>query len=232
MMSVDEAILARRSVRGYLPQEVAPETLREVMALAQAAPSNCNIQPWVVHVVSGAVLRTLGRKMVAAAEAGIAPDPDVVADRKFTGVYRERQWDAAIQLYGAMGIERHDRPSRNAAYLRNLDSFGAPHAVFIFMPAEFGEREAVDLGIYAQTLMLALTARGIASCAQGALSLYPSIIRAELGIEGDYRLPLGISFGYEDPTVDANAARVGRACLSENVQFHIHKEDPHDPSTT
>lgn len=224
MMSVEEAIRARRSVRGYLPQEVAPAVIHEVLALAQAAPSNCNIQPWLVHVVSGSALRALGQKMISASEAGIAPDPDVKASHKFTGVYRERQWDAAIQLYGAMGIERHDRPRRNAAYLRNLDSFGAPHAVFIFMPAEFGEREAVDLGIYAQTLMLALTARGIGSCAQGALSLYPSIIRAELGVESDYRIPLGISFGYEDPAIDANAARVGRASLSENVRFHSEKE--------
>lgn len=219
-MNVDDAIRARRSVRGYRSDPVPEGTIREVMALAQLAPSNCNVQPWIPHVVSGASLRDLGRKMMEASLAGIPPDPDYEANRKFTGAYRDRQWDAAIQLYGAMGIAREDRPARNAAYLRNLDSFGAPHAVFVFFPADFGEREIVDLGIYAQTLMLALTARGLGSCAQGALSLYPTIIRDHLGLGPDRRLLYGISFGYEDPDHPANQARVGRAGLDDAVGFH------------
>ena len=71
-----------------------------------------------------------------------------------------------------------------------------------------------------QTLMLALTVRGIACCAQGALSLYPTIIRKHLGLPPSNRLIFGISFGYEDPSAPANAARVGRAPLGESVVFH------------
>ena len=220
MMSLDEAIKARRSVRGFLPDEVPEETIREVFALAQYAPSNCNIQPWISHVVSGASLRALGDKMVNAAQSGIPPDPDFTADRKFRGVYRDRQIDAAVQLYSAMGIERHDTVRRNAAYLRNLSFFDAPHAVFVFLFGEFEEREAVDLGIYVQTLMLAMTSRGIANVAQGALSLYPTIIRDHLGLGPDNRLIYGISFGYEDEDVDANKARVGREALDAAITFH------------
>lgn len=219
-MNIDEAVARRRSVRGYLPDEVPQQTLREVLELAQLAPSNCNIQPWITHVVSGPSLRSLGEKMVAAAEAGIPPEPDFTADRKFQGVYRARQIDAAVQLYGAMGIDRHDRPRRDWAYRRNLDFFGAPHAALIFLDHSFEEREAVDLGIYAQTLMLLLTSRGISSCAQGALGLYPGIIRDHLALPQTHRLIFGISFGYEDPAVDANRTRVGRAGLEDAVVFH------------
>jgi len=60
--------------------------------------------------------------------------------------------------------------------------------------------------MYAQTLMLALIARGIASCAQGALGLFPEIIREQLGIPANYKLLFGISFGYEDCNIRANAA--------------------------
>lgn len=220
MMNVEDAILQRRSVRGFLPRVVPEDTMREIFALAQRAPSNCNIQPWLSHVVSGASLKALGDRMVKAASAGIPPDPDFTADRKFTGTYRARQIDAAVQLYGAMGIERNDREGRNAAYLRNLESFGAPHTVFVFMSGAFEEREAVDLGIYAQTLMLAMTARGISSCAQGALSLYPTIIRDHLGLPEDHRLIFGISFGYEDEAIAANHARVGRDVLDAAITFH------------
>ncbi|WP_238366891.1 nitroreductase [Mesobacterium pallidum] len=219
-MTVDEALRTRRSVRGYTDQQVPEATMREIFEVAQTTPSNCNIQPWIPHVVSGAALERLGQRMVEAAKQGVPPDPDFFAARKFTGTYRDRQIDAAVQLYGAMGIDRNDRPRRDWAYRRNLEFFGAPHAVFIFMHSDFEAREAVDLGMYAQSLMLAMTARGIASCAQGALGLYCGITREELGLDDSHRLIFGISFGYEDTTYHANQARVGRATLGESVVFH------------
>jgi len=219
-LTVDEAIRRRRSVRGFLPDEVPEATLKEVFALAQLSPSNCNVQPWIPHVVSGPALRRLRDALV---EAGMRDEPinaDFAADRKFLGVHRERQVDAAQQLYGAMGVERRDMVGRKMAYIRNHACFDAPHAVFVFMPSYFSVREATDIGMYAQTLMLALTARGAASCAQGALSLYPDIVRQHLGVPEDQKLLFGVSFGYEDPDVKANTARVGRASLDDAVHFH------------
>jgi nitroreductase len=219
-MSVDEAIRRRRSVRGFLPDEAPDATIREAFELAQLAPSNCNVQPWTPHVVSGAALRRLRDALVEAGLRDEPINPDFDADRKFLGVYRERQVDAAQRLYGAMGVERRDLAARRMAYIRNHACFDAPHAVFVFMAAGFSEREAIDTGMWAQTLMLALTARGVASCAQGALSLYPDIVREHLGVASDQRLLFGVSFGYEDTGVKANAARVGRASLDDAVHFH------------
>jgi hypothetical protein len=219
-MSVDEAIRQRRSVRGFLSDEVPESTLREVFRLAQLAPSNCNVQPWTPHVVSGDALRRLSDALVQAGMRDQPINPDFTADRKFLGVHRERQVDAAQQLYGAMGVERRDLVGRKIAYVRNHACFDAPHAVFVFMPGYFDVREATDIGMYAQTLMLALTSRGIASCAQGALSLFPDIVREHLGVPEDQKLLFGVSFGYENPIVKANAARVGRALLDDSVRFH------------
>jgi nitroreductase len=219
-MSVDAAIRGRRSVRGFLSDEVPEALMREIFELAQRAPSNCNVQPWTPHVVSGEVLRRLRDALVAAGMQDTVPKPDWPADGKFVGVYRERQVDAAARLYGAMGVERRDLVARRKAYVRNQAFFGAPHAVFIFLPHPFDTREATDIGMYAQTLMLAMTARGVASCAQGALSLYPDIVRQHLGLGADQRLLFGISFGYEDPEEKANAARVDRARIDDVVRFH------------
>ena len=219
-MSVDEAIRRRRSVRGFLPDEVPEATLREVFELAQWAPSNCNVQPWTPHVVSGSALRRLREALVAAGTRDEPIKPDWPADGKFIGVYRERQVDAAQRLYGAMGVERRDLVGRKMAYIRNHSFFDAPHAVFVFMPEPFDTREATDIGMYAQTLMLALTARGIASCAQGALGLFPDIVREQLDIAPNYKLLFGVSFGYEDAEAKANATRVGRAPIDDAVTFH------------
>ena len=220
ILSVDEAIRRRRSVRAFLPDPLPEATLREVFALAQWAPSNCNVQPWTPHVVSGETLKRVREALVDAGMRDEPIKPDWPADGKFLGVYRERQVDAAAQLYGAMGVERRDLVARKLAYIRNHAFFDAPPVVFVFMPEPFDTREAADIGMYAQTLMLALAARGVASCAQGALGLFPDIVREQLGVAANYRLLFGVSFGYEDPQAKANAARVGRAEIDHAVHFH------------
>ena len=73
--------------------------------------------------------------------------------------------------------------------------------------------------MFAQTLMLAMSAHGIASCSQGTLRNYPDFVREVFGLSPEIKILYGISFGYEDPEVPANAARTERAALEENVQF-------------
>ena len=80
-------------------------------------------------------------------------------------------------------------------------------------------RVAVDVGMYAQSLMLAMAAHGIASCAQGSMRYYPDVVREAFGVGRDTKVLFGISFGYEDPSVDANRTRTVRAPLEENVDF-------------
>lgn len=47
-----DVILARRSVRDFLPRPVAPEQLEAVLRAAQAAPSAGNLQAYAIVVVS------------------------------------------------------------------------------------------------------------------------------------------------------------------------------------
>ena len=67
MYDLDETILQRRSVRGFLPKPVPRELLEEVLSLAQRAPSNCNVQPWRVYIASGDTLARLRDDLVDAA---------------------------------------------------------------------------------------------------------------------------------------------------------------------
>lgn len=216
----EEVLRQRRSVRAFLPDEVPLDQIAEVFRLAQQAPSNCNVQPWCVHVVSGESCRKLRNKLVTAGRFPERINPDWPLVEKYEGVYRQRQIDAAVQLYGAMGVARNDQEGRFAAYLRNFDFFGAPQAAFIFQPRPFGAFQALDCGMYAQTLMLAMASRSIGSCAQGALVLFPDIVREHLGVAADQQLLLGISFGYEDVGARANAARIGRAEFETAVKIH------------
>ena len=68
-------LASRRSVRGYLPEEVPQQTLESIFSAAQQAPSWCNIQPWRVWVTRGAQTRALVDALMTAATTG-APTPD------------------------------------------------------------------------------------------------------------------------------------------------------------
>ena len=46
----------------------------------------------------------------------------------------------------------------------------------------FGTQSASDVGMFAQTLMLAMQAHGIASCPQGTLRNYPDFVREVFGL--------------------------------------------------
>lgn len=218
-MSLEDALRQRRSVRGFTDRPVPPDVMREIFALAQLAPSNCNIQPWKVFVASGEVRDELRRRMVDKVTRGVMINPDYEPLHAFTGVYRRRQVDCAVELYSHMGIARDDRAGRMRANLRNFELFDAPHVAFIGMEREFGVTVALDVGMYIQSLLLTMTAWGVASCAQGAMRYYPDDVREVFGEPASTAILCGISFGYEDPSVPANRTRVGRAPLDENVVF-------------
>lgn len=215
----ERIVHSRRSVRGFLPDPVPPAVLREVFELAQQAPSNCNVQPWQVVVASGAACRAISAKLLEAVTSGRPVTSDYQRVEEFPGVMRRRQIDTAVRLYGNMGIARDDRAGRRRAMLRNYEFFDAPHVAFIGMDRRFHETVALDVGMYAQTLMLAMTAHGIGSCAQAAISRFPELIRAQFGIPENIGILMGISFGYEDTDVPANRTRVPRAPLGEQVRF-------------
>ncbi|AKO53595.1 oxidoreductase [Marinobacter psychrophilus] len=221
-MSLVDAIFQRRSVRGFLPKTVPEETMRDVFEQAQQAPSNCNTQPWYTVVASGDLRDSLRDQFIGRAMAGTPSEPDFSYVSKFEGVYRGRQVDCAAALYGEMEIARDDKAGRSRAALRNFEFFDAPHVAFLCMDRSFGATIAVDVGIYAQTLMLAMTAQGISSCAMGSLRSHPDLVRTAFGLEENIGVVFGICFGYDDSEVKANNTRTSRVSLDETVVFKDH----------
>jgi nitroreductase len=216
-----EALMrVRRSVRGFKAEPVPQALLDHIFAVAQQAPSNCNVQPWVVHVVSGAAAAAMRTALPEHVMSGASASPDFPLTDTYPGAYRGRQIGAAVALFEATGVAREDKVARMRSMLRNFALFDAPHALFLFMPDWAGWREAADCGMYAQSLMLTMAAHGIGSCAQGALSHYAGFVKGQLGVSNEMKLLFGMSFGYENPAHPANAARTDRADLADAVVFH------------
>lgn len=218
-MTLVNAICQRRSIRGFLDQPVPQALLDEIFQLAGKAPSNCNVQPWKVYVASGALKDRLRQQMTERVKQGIPKNPDYDYRGDFEGEYRKRQVECAVAMYSKMGITRDDREGRQYAVLRNYQFFDAPHIAFVGMDRSFGTTVAVDVGMYAQTLMLAMTAFGLGSCPMGTMRDYPDLVRAAFGIGDEIGILFGIAFGYEDPEIPANQTRTSREPLVNSVMF-------------
>ncbi|GAA2267819.1 nitroreductase NfnB [Streptomyces ruber] len=215
----EKLIRGRHATRAFRPEAVPEDVMRAIFSLAGAAPSNSNAQPWRVEVVSGAPRERLANALQAAhAEKRLSADFPYSEDM-YSQVHQARRAAFGAQLYGALGIGPDDHEARAAYDAESLRFYGAPHAAFLFVTGDGGARLAADVGAYMQTLLLAMTAYGVASCPQGLLSFYADTVRAELGVTGG-QLLVGVSFGYADETAPVNHVTPERAALEAVTTFH------------
>jgi nitroreductase len=212
--NLEEVIRERHSIRMFLPDRpVARELVDEAVDLAIRAPSNSNIQPWHLVFASGAARDRLVAALLEAAQAGPPKVPEL--PEHFTHFRSE----TGKVVYGSMGIARDDLDGRRAAVLRNWEFFRAPLAGIVCMDRELGLVDSLGVGMFLQTLVLALTARGLGTCVQVAIAGYPEIIHQQLDIPEQFTILCGLSVGYPDPDFPANKIRIGRQPIEKNVVF-------------
>lgn len=214
-----DLVRARHSPRQFLPTPLPPADIRAVLEDAQTSPSNSNTQPWTVHIVSGAARDALSEELLTAYEEG-RTSADFTADYG-DGVHQERSRQHGALLYGARGIARSDVEGRKEVIRENLRFYDAPHAAFLFMPRlGDGVRTAGDIGMYAQTFLLSLAARGFHGIPQTILGMYADTVRTSLGVPDDLALLFGIAFGIGDETSPMYDIGMGRVPLRQSVVPH------------
>ena len=213
MFDLDQTIKDRHSTRKFLSQPVPRALLDEALALAQHAPSNSNIQPWRVVFAQGVRRDRLKEALLNLAkqqQPNIPPLPEA---------FQHYRRELGTQVYGAMGIARDDKANRQLAVLRNYEFFGAPTVGIVCMHKDLGVADALSVGMYLQTLVLCLTARGIGTCVEVSLAGYPEIIRSELNIPPELLIICGFAVGYCDPDFPANHLHISREAVEKNVSF-------------
>ncbi|WP_459615056.1 nitroreductase [Bordetella sp. 2513F-2] len=219
--AVEHAITSRCSVRGFLPDPVAPATIRRILAAAARAPSGSNIQPWKVHVLTGAARDALSRALLAAHERG---EPERREYQYYPvnwrSPYLERRRETGWGLYSLLGIAKGDRAASARQHGQNYVFFGAPCVLIFTIDADLGQGSWLDYGMFLQNIMVMARGCGLDTCAQAALANYPDIVRRQLGIPGDQVVVCGISLGYRDPAAPANRYRTRRIPVDEFATFH------------
>ncbi|HUO78740.1 MAG TPA: nitroreductase [Steroidobacteraceae bacterium] len=221
-MDVDTALRTRGSTRAFLPRPVAPATVTAILEQARFAPSGSNIQPWRVHVVSGAARDALCRAVGdAAARDGARP---AWPYQYYPAVWREpylaRRRACGWGLYSVLGIAKGDRDAMRTQELRNYELFGAPVGLFFFIDADLGPGSWLDYGMFLQSVMLAAVAHGLATCPQASWAPFHGIIRAQLAVPDTQLLICGIGLGYADPAAPVNRFRPERLAVDEFTRWH------------
>jgi nitroreductase len=216
-----EAITSRHSVRAYLDRKVPRETIEEILRVASQAPSGSNIQPWRVHVLTGAALDRLRGAMKAAFLAGA---PHERAYKYYTEPvfepYLARQRACGWGLYGTLGIGRGDRDKSRAYRATNYEFFGAPVGMVFTIDRRLELGSWLDYGMFLQSIMVAARGVGLHSCAEASIAEFHTIIREQLAVPEGEMVICGIALGYADPDAIINGFRTARETVESFTSFH------------
>ena len=216
------AARSRRSIRAYKPDGVPLDILREIVELGGTAPSGSNIQPWHVHVLTGATLARVGTAIKQAfltGETGHKRDYDYYTD-PIREPYLARRRQCGWGLYSTLGIGRGDHEKSKAYRATNYDFFGAPAGLIFTIDRELERGSWLDYGMFLENIMVAARGRGLDTCPQAAFTQFHRVIKHELGL-GDHEMVVcGMALGVADPDAVANRLTTARATVDEFAKFH------------
>ncbi|MFC1993655.1 nitroreductase [Chloroflexota bacterium] len=214
-MDILEAVRLRKSIRGYKPTPVGKEIIWEILDAASRSPSASNLQPWELTIVTGEALEKIRRGNLDMFASGKRPNPDV-SEELYTGEYKKRQVELAVQIYQLMGIERENKEKRTAWMNKGLRFYDAPVVIFLSMDRSLNLARLFDIGIISQTICLVAPNYGLGTCIQGQGILYPDVIRKITGIPNSKMIIMCITIGYPDLDYPANKVETTREPI-ENI---------------
>lgn len=187
MLTVEEAIQQRRSIRGFKSDPVSREMILQMLEAARLAPSGSNQQPWRFVVVTDAAekkkLRQICLDQAFIEEAGVVfvacIDPSAYSKKSSRQRFQEFI-EGDVQLSGRFA---------DAGFQRMIDSMPEPDLKRVVAPATSNAYIAVE------HLVLMATALGLGSCWVGAV-MDQEAIKSLLGIPEDIRIVAVVPVGY------------------------------------
>ncbi len=221
MMSYDEVVMGRRSIRGFKPDPVPLELIKEILTMAMRSPSSMNTQPWNFTVVTGDPLNRIRAGNTERNMAGVPHSREFRTGTAFEGVHRERQIGVAKQLFSAMGIARDDAPARMDWVLRGFRQFDAPVCVIITYDKVLSGSDDTpfDCGAVSTALVNAAWSRGLGAVINSQGIMQSPVVREHAGIADDQVIMKAIAIGWPDDSFPANAVVSERKSVEEAARF-------------
>ena len=221
-LTADEALRTRRSVRAFLSTPVPRAHVEELLRLASRSASGSNIQPWKVHVFSGALKQRITSGILEAIDRG--PREQYKREWNYYPVnwrepYLGRRRKIGWDMYGLLGIPKGDFEATERQRRQNYEFFGAPVGMMFTLEEDLEIGSWLDLGIFLGNLMTAARGHGLDTCPQAAFADFHSVIRPILGIPENQIIICGMALGYADESAVINRLQTGRAPLADYASF-------------
>lgn len=220
-LTVTDALVARRSTRAFLPDPLPEATVRAILDAARWSPSGGNTQPWKVVVVAGearAAVIDVARAATAANPGGEEGDRPIYPPELWEP-HRTYRYNVGEEMYATIGIGRDDKAARFAHIARNLEFFGAPVGMFFVIDERMGHGQWAHLGMFMQSVALAATERGVASCFQEFWARVRASLAAHFGLGPTEMVYCGMALGFADPGHPINGLRSSRAEVDDFATF-------------
>jgi len=214
-MEAIECIKTRMSIRKFKPEPVPKDMLLDVVRTAQRSPSYKNGQPWEVAIVSGTKKEALSERLVELINAGMSTSPDMPEPTAWSPAVEARMGAHMDKRARIFGVDLSDPELIKKSKIANSRFYGAPHGIFLYQDGGLPTWSIFDMGLFAQSLMLAAHARGLGTVPQAFLIDHSSAIKEFLGLPASKRLILGMSIGYPDIEGGARDYESDRAGLDE-----------------
>ncbi len=221
-MKVSEALNKRISTRAFLDTPVSKETVTKLLEIASRAPSGGNLQPWKVIVVGGAEKEAISfaaKTALAGNPKGEAGDDIPIYPANLKEPYRSRRYKVGEDMYALLGIPREDKAARFQWLVNNYDFFGAPVGLFFVMDTSMGKGQFAHLGMFMQSIALAATEMGLASCMQEAWGMVRETLHKHFELAENEVLYCGMALGFADNDAEVNQLRTERSTIEDFVSF-------------
>lgn len=221
-VDVEQAISSRRSVRGFLPQEVPLPLVRHILELAGRSPSGTNTQPWRVHVLTGRSRAELVERILHADTT----EPDAHTGeydyypKSWREPYLSRRRKVGYDMYGLLGIAKGDKAGMATQHARNYTFFGAPVGLIFTIDRDLEIGSWLDYGMFLQSIMIAARGSGLDTCPQQAFAKYHRVIAEYLQLPESQMVVCGMAIGFADHSEAANQLITERMPLDEFVRFY------------
>lgn len=219
-MNVSNAVLTRKTVRSFDSKPVPHDLIEELLSLASHAPSNGNLQPWRVYVVTGDTLDSLklSAKNRLDKDGFEMPEYEVYPS-PLPEPYRTHRFEVGELLYKTIGIDREDKVGRLSQFSKNAELFGAPLGIFFYVDRRLGPGQWLDVGHYLQSLLLLLEERGLGSCVQGYWSFLHQVVADHICPPDELMLICGLAVGYESKDAPINRVKASRQQVNDFVTW-------------
>lgn len=220
-MEFDDVVLGRRSIRGFKPDPVPKDLIREIVHLATRAPSSMNTQPWYFHVVTGQPLERIREGNTERNLAGVPASREIRMHGPYEGVHRDRQKAIAGQLFAAMDIDWGDKVRRKDWVLRGFRQFDAPASVVVTFDKTLDRNDIAifDCGAVVNCLVNAAWSRGLGAVINGQGITQSPVVREHARIPEDQIIMSCVAMGYPLEEFPANDVVSTRRDVHQVVTF-------------